>query len=76
MTDEQEKRFHDLAVKEALKTITTREVRELKRLQRIRHKEFDSHMEITDPGWRKREISFLRKCNRLLRKLEKLSAAR
>ncbi len=35
MTEEQQNRFRDLAVKEAIQTITTRELREFNRLQRI-----------------------------------------
>jgi hypothetical protein len=70
MTESEEKRFHDLVVKECFLTITTREMRELNRLQRVRHKEIDAEMDITCPGWRKRELALQRKINRMIRKLE------
>ncbi len=72
MTKDQDKAFNDLVTKECLQTITTREKLELKRLQRIRNSELDAEMDIVDPGWRKRELAFRRKCNRVSNKLKKM----
>ncbi len=72
MTKDQDKAFDNLVTKECLQTITTREKRELERLQRIRNAELDAEMDIVDPGWRKRELAFRRKVNRLSNKLRKM----
>jgi hypothetical protein len=71
MNPYEDRLFDELVTKECLQTITTREKRELNRLQRIRNKEIDAQMDLVDPGWRKRELAWRRKVNKLIKWWEK-----
>lgn len=72
MTKAQEDRFRELLDKRCFQTATGRENKEFDRLQRIRRKEHYAEMDITNPGWRKRELAHRRKVNRLIRKMKTL----